>query len=172
MASYPTSDMNSFPSSEQDHPFAYPSAPQSEYAPYQFQTGNHNMNNMQHAPIPVNQANIPASPPTVYIMPPGQGNGANAEKAPMQQKPKVAAVSSSNLKFGKTPQASICPNCGEQVVTRVIFKNCTGCNWFLYLALLGIPCCVFCDNGCNCGSIAYHSCSNCSYNLGRGGAPC
>ncbi|EME31833.1 uncharacterized protein Gasu_09070 [Galdieria sulphuraria] len=167
------SDIHSFSSpSEQDHPFAYPSAPHSEYTNYQFPVANQTMNSMQQAAIPANQAQAPATPPTVYVMPPFQGNNVNAQQASIQQTRKVAAVSSSNLKFGKTPQTSICPNCGEQVVTRVIFKNCTGCNWCIFIALSCIPCLLMSSSGCKCGSIAYHSCSNCSYNLGRGGAPC
>jgi len=178
-------------------PLEYPSAPQSEYSSYQYPpTPNHAMNHMQYTPpLPVNQTQTPAPPPTVYMMPAVQGNDANALKTDVEQKPKVAAISSSNLKFGKTPQSSICPNCGQQVITRVILKNCTGCKILrIYLVILFIGHCRQLDtvssvprhsllrllrkvsrtafpfqvlssssSGCHCGSIAFHSCSNCSY---------
>ncbi|KAK4525008.1 hypothetical protein GAYE_SCF07G2912 [Galdieria yellowstonensis] len=136
MASYPTADNTSFSA-----PLEYPSAPQSEYSSYQYPpTPNHAMNHMQYTPV--NQAQTPAPPPTVYMMPPVQGNDANALKTDVEQKPKVAAISSSNLKFGKTPQSSICPNCGQQVITRVILKNCTGCKMLrIYLVILFIGHC-------------------------------
>eukprot|EP00871_Galdieria_phlegrea_P002741 jgi/Galph1/3468/GphlegSOOS_G2150.1 len=98
---------------QQNPAFSYPTAPENEYMAYQMPTTN----TMQTPSFPTTQVQSPTTPSTVYMMP--QGNGTHAESATVTQKTaNFNAVSSSNLKFDKTPQTIICPNCGEKVVTR------------------------------------------------------
>ncbi|CAF1338282.1 unnamed protein product [Adineta ricciae] len=88
--------------------------------------------------------------------------------SPSMMQPSQTVIRPGNIQVGHNPVHCICPQCHQQIVSRVDYESGSFA-WLmcLLLTVIGcIPCCIipFCASSCQ---DVTHSCPNCSASIGR-----